>query len=56
MSDWDIKTHLEEIYNVDAPPDLINCITNTVLDEVREWQNRPLEKSYAFERVFQIPA
>jgi transposase-like protein len=47
MSDRDIKTHLEEIYNVDVSPDLISRVTNAVLDEVREWQNRSLEKSYA---------
>jgi transposase-like protein len=28
-------------------PDLISRVTNAVLDEVHEWQNRPLEKSYA---------
>ena len=47
MSDRDIKTHLEKIYNVDVSPDLISRVTNAVLEEVREWQNRPLEKSYA---------
>ncbi|MDR2595782.1 MAG: IS256 family transposase [Treponema sp.] len=46
MSDSDIKAHLEKIYNVDVSPDLISRVTNAVLDEVREWQNRPLEKSY----------
>jgi len=46
MSDKDIKSHLEKIYNVDVSPDLISRVTNAVLDEVREWQNRPLEKSY----------
>jgi len=46
MSDRDIKAHLEKIYNVDVSPDLISRVTNAVLDEVREWQNRPLEKSY----------
>ena len=47
MSDRDIKSHLEKIYNVDVSPDLISRVTNAVLDEVKEWQNRPLEKSYA---------
>jgi transposase-like protein len=47
MSDRDIKKHLEKIYNVDVSPDLISRVTNSVLEEVREWQNRPLEKSYA---------
>jgi transposase-like protein len=47
MSDREIKGHLEEIYNVEVSPDLISRVTNAVLDEVHEWQSRPLEKSYA---------
>jgi transposase-like protein len=47
MSDRDIRTHLEKIYNVEVSPDLISRVTNEVLEEVREWQNRPLERSYA---------
>ena len=47
MTDRDIKAHLEKIYNVEVSPDLISRVTNAVVDEVREWQNRPLEKSYA---------
>jgi len=47
MTDRKIKEHLEEIYSVEVSPDLISRVTNAVLEEVREWQNRPLEKSYA---------
>jgi transposase-like protein len=47
MTDRKIQEHLEEIYNVEVSPDLISRVTNAVLEEVREWQNRPLEKSYA---------
>jgi transposase-like protein len=47
MTDREIKGHLEEIYSIDVSPDLISRVTHAVLDEVREWQNRPLEKSYA---------
>ena len=47
MTDREIRGHLEEIYNVEVSPDLISRVTNAVLDEAREWQNRPLEKSYA---------
>jgi transposase-like protein len=47
MTDRDIKAHLEKIYNVEVSPDLISRVTNSVLEEVREWQNRPLEKTYA---------
>jgi len=46
MTDRDIKAHLEKIYNVEVSPDLISRVTNAVMDEVREWQNRPLDKTY----------
>ena len=46
MTDRDIKAHLETIYNVEVSPDLISRVTNAVMEEVREWQSRPLEKSY----------
>ena len=46
MTDRDIKAHLEKVYNVEVSPDLISRVTNAVIDEVREWQSRPLEKSY----------
>jgi transposase-like protein len=47
MTDRDIKSHLEKIYNVEVSPDLVSRVTNAVLEDVREWQSRPLEKSYA---------
>ena len=50
MSDREIEGHLEEIYHIEVSPDLIRRVTHAVLDEVSpgaEWQNRPLEKSYA---------
>jgi hypothetical protein len=36
--------YLEEIYGVLLSPDLICQVTDAVMDEVREWQNRPLER------------
>jgi transposase-like protein len=47
MTDRDIKAHLERICNVEVSPDLISRVTEGVMDEVREWQSRLLEKSYA---------
>ena len=43
MSVRDIREHLLDIYEIDVSPDLISKITDAVLDEVREWQARPLE-------------
>ena len=39
----DIQAHLLEIYEIEVSPDLISKITDAVLDEVREWQARPLD-------------
>jgi transposase-like protein len=47
MSDRKIREHIERIYNVEVSPDMVSRITDAVIDEVREWQGRPLEKSYA---------
>jgi transposase-like protein len=47
MSERNIQKHLEKVYNVEVSPDLISRVTNEIIEEVREWQNRPLEKSYA---------
>jgi transposase-like protein len=47
MTARDIKAHLEKIYNVEVSPELISHVTEAVMEEVKEWQSRPLEKSYA---------
>lgn len=46
MSNRDIEDHLRDIYGVDASASLISRITDKILPEVVEWQNRPLEKVY----------
>ncbi|MFF5176394.1 IS256 family transposase, partial [Micromonospora sp. NPDC000089] len=43
MTVRDIQAHLGEIYDIDVSPDLISKITDAVLDEVKEWQSRPLD-------------
>jgi putative transposase len=43
MTVREIQGHLRELYAVDVSPDLISWVTDAVLDEVREWQNRPLD-------------
>jgi putative transposase len=47
MTVRDVQAHLAEIYDVEVSPDLISKVTAAVLDEAREWQNRPLERVYA---------
>ena len=46
MSVREIRGHLEEMYGVSVSPDLISRVTDAVLDEVRDWQNRPLDPVY----------
>lgn len=42
----EVQAHLKEIYDVDVSPDLISTVTNSVIEEVREWQSRPLNEIY----------
>lgn len=46
MSARDIQSHLAEIYGVEVSAPLISRVTEGVLEEVRAWQNRPLEELY----------
>jgi putative transposase len=46
MSVRDIQAHLAELYSVEVGHDLISRVTDAVLDDVREWQARPLEDVY----------
>jgi len=46
MTTRDIQGHLEEIYGVDVSPDLISTVTDGIMTEVKEWQNRPLDELY----------
>jgi putative transposase len=46
MSVRDIQQHLRELYGVEVGHDLISRVTDAVLDDVREWQARPLEDVY----------
>ncbi len=47
MTAREIRGHLEEIYGLDVSPDLISTVTDAVLEEVADWQNRPLDACYA---------
>ena len=47
MSTRDIQAHLQEMYGVEVSAGLISEVTNEVMEEVRAWQNRPLEPLYA---------
>ncbi|AEI81727.1 transposase mutator type (plasmid) [Cupriavidus necator N-1] len=46
MSVREIQGHLQELYGLQVSPDLISTITDEVLAEVDQWQQRPLEAMY----------
>jgi transposase-like protein len=47
MSLSDIKIQIQELYGAEISESLISRVTDNVTDEVRSWQNRPLEAVYA---------
>ena len=46
MTVREIQAFLEEQYGVEVSPELISTVTEVVVEEIREWQNRPLEVVY----------
>lgn len=46
MTVREIQAFLQEQYGVEVSPDLISEVTDAVMAEVKEWQNRPLERLY----------
>ncbi|MCP4305167.1 MAG: IS256 family transposase [bacterium] len=43
----DIVEHVEEIYGSQVSKDLVSRVTDAVVGELVEWQNRPLDEVYA---------
>lgn len=46
MTVRDIQGFLMDQYKVEVGADFISTVTDAVLEEVQEWQNRPLERMY----------
>jgi putative transposase len=46
MTTREIQGHIEEIYGVEISPSLISEVTDAVIDEVQQWQSRPLDALY----------
>jgi putative transposase len=46
MTTRDIQGQLQEMYGVDVSPTLISQVTDAVIEEVRTWQSRALDKAY----------
>jgi len=48
MSTRDIHEQIKELYGVEVSAELVSNITERIVPEIKEWQNRPLEKVYPF--------
>lgn len=46
MTTRDITKTLKRMYGVDVSPDLISRVTDGVVEELKEWQHRPLDAIY----------
>jgi putative transposase len=46
MTTRDIRAHLREMYQVEVSADLISRVTDAVVEELAEWQSRPLDSVY----------
>jgi len=46
MTTREIQAHLKELYRVEVSPSLISTVTDAVLDDMKAWQNRPLDAVY----------
>lgn len=46
MSYRDIAAHVEELYGVQISTATISAVTDKIIDEVKQWQQRPFESHY----------
>jgi len=54
MSTRDIVATFKEMYGADASPTLISKVSDAVIDEVIEWQSRPLDSVYAIVAIISL--
>jgi transposase-like protein len=48
MTTRDVAEQVKQLYGVDISAEFVSNVTNRIMPMVSEWQNRPLEESYAF--------
>ena len=46
MTVREIQGHLEELYQIEIAPAVISTVTDAVVEEVTQWQQRPLDPVY----------
>jgi len=47
MTTSDIQAHIKDVYGMNISDTTVSRITDKILPEAREWQQRPLESVYA---------
>ena len=48
MSYRDIASHVEDLYGIKVSTATISTITDKIIDQVKQWQQRPLDSHYPF--------
>lgn len=48
MSTRDIHAQVKDIYGIELSAEMVSKITDSLIPEIKEWQNRPLEPIYPF--------
>lgn len=48
MSTRDINEQIRDIYGIEISAEMVSRITDRILPEIKEWQDRPLEPIYTF--------
>jgi transposase-like protein len=46
ISTRDMSMHLSELYGAEVSPTLVSTVTNRIMSEISDWQQRPLDKVY----------
>ena len=48
MSTRDIHEQIKDLYGIEVSADMVSKITERIIPEIKEWQNRPLDPIYPF--------
>lgn len=48
MSTRDIHDQIKDLYGVEVSAEMVSKITEHIVPEIKEWQNRPLDRAYPF--------
>lgn len=46
MTTREIQAHLQELYGAEVSPALVSAVTDSVIDDLKAWQSRPLDGLY----------